>query len=138
MRPGCHYVIGEPGPGSGMIPVCPGHGSPLMLVLATPTILAGDVTSLVLDCPMGDNDAGAATVREYLVKLLAEVWTERECFNGMRPFGNSGWEYEVYAALIAADLVTGVLDEDGYIDDVDHGTASRLVSDAIASLGVKP
>lgn len=96
------------------------------------------MSQAVLDCPMGDNDANASTVRDYLVKLLAQVWTEGEGFDGKRPFGNSAWEYEIYAALITAGLVSGAFDEHGYIDYVETHDADRLVHRAIATLGVKP
>lgn len=89
----------------------------------------------VLDCPMDpSNDAGAPTVREYLVALLDELWKEGEAFSGKRPFGNSGWEFEVYTALVSAGLVYGVIDDDGYLDDVDQPGADRLVRNAIDSL----
>lgn len=39
---------------------------------------------------MPPNGAGAATVGEYLAKLLAELWLHDEGFSGKRPFGNSG------------------------------------------------
>ena len=42
----------------------------------------------VLNLPMQDNDAGAATIRDYLVALVREVWRERDGFSGKRPFGN--------------------------------------------------
>lgn len=56
---------------------------------------------------MAPNDAYAATVREYLVALLAAVWDEGEGFDGKRPFGNSGWEGEVLEALDAAGIPDG-------------------------------
>jgi hypothetical protein len=52
-----------------------------------------------------DCDAGAnITVRDYLFELLIAVWDEGESFSGKRPFGNSGWEYDLYAPLIQAGL----------------------------------
>ncbi len=84
----------------------------------------------VLDLPMQPNDARATTVREYLVALLAEVWTEKEGFSGKRPFGNSGWEYDLYLPLLKAGLVDGALDEDGYIDHMDDDAAERLIAAA--------
>ena len=48
---------------------------------------------------MTKNDAKAKTVREYLKMLLERLWEEGEGFSGKRPFGNSGWEYDLYAAL---------------------------------------
>ncbi|MFI7073495.1 hypothetical protein [Micromonospora sediminicola] len=88
----------------------------------------------VLDLPMPTNDADAPTVRAYLIELLAKVWEEGECFNGKRPFGNSGWDYDLYPPLITAGLVAGKLDEDGWIEEVDDRAASRLVAAAIREL----
>ena len=77
--------------------------------------------------PMKENDAGAKTVGEYLKKLLLTLWDEEEGFSGKRPFGNSGWKYEVYTALISAKVVNGKLDEYGYVDEVDYHTADCII-----------
>jgi hypothetical protein len=53
----------------------------------------------ILNVKMAENDAEAGTVKEYLKKLLEALWDEGEGFSGKRPFGNSGWEYELYGAL---------------------------------------
>lgn len=85
-----------------------------------------------------DNDAGATTVRGYLVELLAVLWDEGEMFSGKRPFGESGWVYELYQALATAGLVSVVLDEDGFFDtfpDSQRRRADKLIADAIRSLG---
>lgn len=92
----------------------------------------------ILDTPMESNDAEATTIRGYLVELLHSVWTEREGFSGKRPFGNSGWSWDLYAALVAAGHVKGKTDADGYLEDVDERTADRLVSAAIKALGEAP
>lgn len=55
----------------------------------------------VLACPLDDNDAGARTIREYLVFLLHRVWQEQEGFSGKRPFGTSGWNHDLTSALEA-------------------------------------
>ena len=89
----------------------------------------------VLDCPMGPNDAKAETVRDYLVELLARLWIEEEGFSAKRPFGNSGWAYEVYTPLVAAGLIDGTLDEHGYVDEIDLGAADDLIAAAIRTLG---
>lgn len=94
-----------------------------------------DQSLAVLNCPMDANDAGAATVRNYLVALVREVWREGEGFSGKRPFGNSSWEYEVYGALVKAGLVAGSFDADGYIEDVESARADSLVMAAIEALG---
>lgn len=93
----------------------------------------------VLALPMQQpNDANAATVRDYLVALLAELWREEQMFSGKRPFGNSGWQYDLYLPLIVAGFVPGVLDEDGYIDNVDDKRADAVIASAIRSLGEAP
>ena len=89
----------------------------------------------VLAIPMQpENDAEASTIKEYLIKLLTELWEKGEGFSGKRPFGNSGWEYELYLPLLKAGAVSGKLDEEGYIQDVDTDAANTLIFDAIEAL----
>lgn len=88
----------------------------------------------ILDIPMQPNDSGAETIKGYLKALLTELWSEGEGFSGKRPFGNSGWEYDLYKALITAKVVKGKLDEDGYLDSVDNKAANKLIFEAIDSL----
>lgn len=94
-----------------------------------------DINAQILSTPLGDNDAGAATVRDYLVALLVELWREEEGFSGKRPFGNSGWAYEVYGPLVNAGLIAGTIDEDGYATDIDVQAADERIIAAIQSLG---
>jgi hypothetical protein len=89
----------------------------------------------LLALPLDQNDAGAATVRDYLIELLRVLWREEEGFSGKRPFGNSGWVYEVYLPMVRAGFVTGKLDEDGYIEHVDSRAADALIDKAILALG---
>ena len=84
--------------------------------------------------PMQENDAGAKTIGEYLKKLLLTLWDEEDRFSGKRPFGNSGWKWEIYTALISAKVVSGKLDEDGYIEEVDFSAADEFVRNIIIAL----
>jgi hypothetical protein len=88
----------------------------------------------ILDTPMEANDALAETVKGYLVALLASLWREGEGFSGKRPFGNSGWDGELYAALVKAGYITGSFDEDGYLESADDADGDRLISLAIKTL----
>lgn len=88
----------------------------------------------VFDCPMLENDAGAKTIKGYLKALLKALWAEGEGFSGKRPFGNSGWEYDLYRALVAGKLVEGSLDEEDCIEHVDTKHANALIFDAIKAL----
>ncbi len=74
------------------------------------------------------------TVREYLKELLITLWDEGESFSGKRPFGNSGWQYDLYTALIKGGAITGTLDEDGYIASFDDKKAHTFVMDLIKGL----
>jgi hypothetical protein len=94
-----------------------------------------DVLSLPLPQP---NDADAATVRDYLIALLHEVWREEEGFSGKRPFGNSSWQFDLYVPMARARWIELTLDEDGYIDDFPieaRHRADSLIYAAIHALG---
>lgn len=82
----------------------------------------------VLALPMARNDAGAATIRDYLVAIVERVWDEGEGFSGKRPFGNSGWDWELYDALSKAGELPITHGE------VDSGEGDRLIRSAIEAL----
>ena len=84
--------------------------------------------------PMQKNDIDAKTIGEYFEKLLLTLWDEQEDFSGKRPFGNGGWEYDVYAALISAGVVDGSLDEEGYVADVTYSAANDIVCETIKQI----
>lgn len=91
----------------------------------------------ILDLPMPDNDADAKTVREYLIALLQQLWIQGDGFSSKRPFGNSGWEADLYVPLIRAGLIKGTLDELGVLDnerDFDSLSVTRLIRAAIDQL----
>ncbi len=91
----------------------------------------------ILDTPMEVNDAEAATIREYLVALAAGVWNQGEGFSGKRPFGSSGWEWDLYDALVTAGHITGTVDSRGTVD-ADRSAGDRLIAAAIQALGKAP
>jgi hypothetical protein len=88
----------------------------------------------IFDVLMGDNDAGADTIGDYLKLLLTNLWQEGECFSGKRPFGNSGWEYEIYTALVEAGIIDGKLDDDGYLETCDSDAGFDLIAAAIKGI----
>lgn len=54
-----------------------------------------------------EEDSGAETLREYLQKLLLTLFEEDEGFSGKRPFGNSGWQWQLASKLIEAGVPVG-------------------------------
>jgi hypothetical protein len=88
----------------------------------------------ILNLALEDNDARAATIRDYLKKLLSELWTEEEGFSGKRPFGNSDWQNEIYLALANEGWIHAKFDRDGYLEDIDEVTGNRLILSAIEAL----
>jgi len=88
----------------------------------------------VLDVPMQKNDAEAGTIKDYLKSLLGKLWEEGEGFSGKRPFGNSGWEYDLYKPLVRSGLVEGSVDEHGCIYAFDREVADQIIYDAIDAL----
>jgi hypothetical protein len=84
-----------------------------------------------LNLEMKKNDAGAKTVREYFHILLSKLWAEAEGFSGKRPFGNGSWQYDLYEVLITNGFIEGKLDEDGYVDTLNHKTADAYIQELI-------
>lgn len=82
----------------------------------------------ILNCPLPQNDSGADTVRGYMVALLRAVFEHGEGFSGKRPFGNSGWEWDLRQAFLDAGLIPAhEADEWGRYD--------QLIDAALAELG---
>jgi hypothetical protein len=68
----------------------------------------------ILDKKYHFNDAGANSLREYFKNLAYMVWQEEEGFSGKRPFGNSGWQYDVYKCLKEFGIVSEEQMQRGY------------------------
>ena len=94
------------------------------------------IQQTVLDLPMmsEDNHIVVATVRGYLKELLAELWREKDGFDGKRPFGDSGWEHDIYAALVQGGFLQWSDDGEGYLLTADREAADKLILKAIGSL----
>ena len=74
-------------------------------------------------------------VRMYLCSLLTTLWDEQEGFSGKRPFGNSGWEYDLYEPLIRDGFIEGELDEDGRVWKIaDERMAHAFINDLILAV----
>ena len=60
-----------------------------------------DALEVRFSCEAGDD----ITVREYLCELLRLVWDEQDLFDSKRPWGESGWEFDILIPLARAGFV---------------------------------
>jgi hypothetical protein len=88
----------------------------------------------ILALPMTANDAGAKTIREYLLALLNTLLREEEGFSGKRPFGNSGWIYDLYGAMAKGGVFPATVDEYGDLVDFDEKVAAQELEKAVLAL----
>lgn len=89
----------------------------------------------ILDYRFEFRDCDARSIRHYLFRLLETLWIEDEGFSGKRPFGNSGWQYDLHEPLVRIGAIKGEIDEnDGYTEviGVDSKEAWHLVHNLIA------
>lgn len=87
----------------------------------------------VLALPLGENDAAAATIREFLIALTRVAMALK------RPFGFSHWRRPLYEAIARAGLVPSTFEEDGEFDyaSFDRDAADDLLTAAAIALGVR-
>ncbi len=74
---------------------------------------------------------------EYLRLILIAVWEDGENFSGKRPLGHGGWQFDIYKALVKAKLISGTIDEDGDLGQVDQKEGDELVLAVIKRLVIK-
>jgi hypothetical protein len=70
------------------------------------------------------------TVRAYLHDLLITLWREGDSFSGKRPFGDSGWEYDLYIVLVQNGYAAGQYD-DGELTNWSPDECNGIVEDVI-------
>lgn len=85
----------------------------------------------ILDYPWEFDDVEASNIKEYLEALLLHLWEEGEGFSGKRPFGNSGWEYDIYHPLVVMKCVEGEISENDDLLSINEEQANDLVFNLI-------
>lgn len=86
------------------------------------------------DCDLGED----VTVREFLGGLLVTLWDEQHQFDGKRPWGNSGGDFDLYVPLIDGGFIAGKVDDDGCIEDLNEAEAHGFVQKLIARMIARP
>lgn len=75
------------------------------------------------------------TIKQYLKELLIALWDEKESFSGKRPFGNSGWELDLYKVLVEEKIIKGrINEEDSYLESCNKKEGDRIILLMIKSL----
>jgi hypothetical protein len=101
------------------------------------TEVPAHIIDKTLRLKIAPNMSGKSTIHEYLLELLGKVWIDTE-FTSKRPFGYSGWKSVIEIAMVDADIVNGVIDEYGYLDEVDENRATEIILACISSLDFVP
>jgi len=126
----------EINPKEGVATLKQGEGKTLgALMFETYHVIDDEQGKSILDIAFHNGDLNCKlTVREFLKKLLLLVWEDEECFDGKRPFGNSGWKYDLFAELIEQKAISGKLDKDGYVEEVDDKEANKFMLEVIKGM----
>lgn len=83
----------------------------------------------VLNLNISEDEAD--TILDYLHHLLQTLMDKKEGFSGKHPFGDSGWEYDLYIPMVKAGFVSGKIDEDGYVNSIDKDEADAVLTQCI-------
>jgi hypothetical protein len=78
-----------------------------------------------------DRDNSIMSIREYLYELFSDLFHQGEDFNSKRPWGNSGWQFDVYTALIREGILPGMLDSEGFLNNCDEDECKKFVIEMI-------
>ena len=94
-----------------------------------------NILDLLIEHPFS---SGEITLKEYFKLLLLTLWEEDEGFRGKKPFGNSGWKWDVIHVLAKAKLVKGdatqYSDGDIEFNNVDYKAGEKLIKQAIKEI----
>ena len=85
----------------------------------------------ILELKCGQMDFKHISIRQHLHELMSTLWEEGEGFSGKKPFGNSGWEYDLYKPLVIHGIVKGDVDEYGDIENFSHKECHRIIDSLI-------
>lgn len=78
----------------------------------------------ILELKFESTDLGREiSIRDFFKELLTALFKEGECFSGKRPFGNSGWDYDLCVCLVKNEVIKGKCLKYGDLDDWDYDSA---------------
>lgn len=89
----------------------------------------------ILELKFESTDLGSEiTIKDFFKKLLTTLFEEGECFSGKRPFGNSGWDWDLEICLAKNGVIKGKYDSKYDDWDFDPKEAEKKIFDLIKEL----
>lgn len=75
----------------------------------------------ILELKFESTDLGKEmSIKDFFKELLTTLFKEGECFSGKRPFGNSGWDYDLCVCLAKNGVIEGKCSQYGDLEDWDY------------------
>lgn len=74
------------------------------------------------------------TIKDFFKELLTTLFKEGECFSGKRPFGNSGWEWDLKICLVKNGIIKGKYDSKYDDWNFDSEEADKKIFELIKEL----
>lgn len=108
-----------------------------------PVISADKTLAAALEVRFDSDIGNQRTVRDYLYQLLLTLWQKQDGFSGKRPFGNSGWEFDLIRPLVDQGFIKGSVTIDPkwgssdyqYDQKAAHAYIEKLIEYAFYNLG---
>lgn len=89
----------------------------------------------ILDLKFESTDLGETiTIKDFFKKLLTTLFEQGECFSGKRPFGNSGWDWDLKICLAENKVISGKYDSKCGDWDFDSAEADEKIFELIKEL----
>lgn len=89
----------------------------------------------ILDLEFESGDLNTTiSIRDFFKKLLTTLFEKGECFSGKRPFGNSGWDWDLKICLVKNAIIKGEYDSKYDDWDFDSKEADKKILELISEL----
>lgn len=89
----------------------------------------------ILELKFESTDLGKEiSIKDFFKELLTTLFREGECFSGKRPFGNSGWDWDLKICLAKNGIIKGEYDSKYDDWDFDSQEAGKKIFELIKEL----
>lgn len=89
----------------------------------------------ILELKFESTDLGKEiSIKDFFKELLTTLFIEGEGFSGKRPFGNSGWDWDLKICLAKNEVIKGEYDSKYDDWDFDSQEADKKIFELIKEL----